>query len=60
MTVSGFDDHGAPLSLNLFIPIGDALRTLSLEPLATPGGDRSNLNSAASQPRPKHPTGARK
>lgn len=32
MTESSIEVHGVPLGLNMFIPIGDALRALSLEP----------------------------
>jgi serine protease Do len=49
VTVSGFVDNGGPLGLNMFIPIADALRALSLEPIAT----KSTLQpSTLARPRP--------
>jgi serine protease Do len=49
VTVSGFVDNGAPLGLNMFIPIADALRALSLEPIATKSAIQP---STMARPRP--------
>ena len=35
LTVSGYEENGAPVGLNMFIPVGDALRALALEGPAT-------------------------
>ena len=39
VTVSGYEENGAPVGLNMFIPIGDALRALALEGEAAPAGE---------------------